>query len=424
MLKRIRENEFVVNVAKLVSGSGIAQAIPLVLLLLFTRLFSPGDFASLEQFLMLTEILIIPATLKYEFAIMQPKKDEDAKQLLYFVLLLCFLVSLLYSVVGYFAAPSVAQLINNPDAVKFIPLVGLSVFLLGCFLAFNYWFSRKKRYGLIASNKVIETSVAEGAKIGFWHLGTINLGLVYGFITGRLAMAATFALRYFQGNKGMRVPLNAKRIRELLFEYSEYPRYTTLGSLFGRTTAWMHIFLFSIYFEPVVGFIALARRLAFAPMNIISQSFAQVFYQRISEVDDPDRIQKIYDSSLRPLIVFSVLVVVIVQLLPENTFAFVFTEKWGQAQPYIEILIFWFVTNFISTCFAFVFLRLKKQKQMLQLDILHLVLVVLSIYSGIWLDLGAKNTLILFTIAQTAFFIFMIWLGRSYVREMANLKFE
>lgn len=422
LLQRLLKNDFVRDIAKLVSGTTVAQAIPFLLLPLFTRLYSPDDFASFEQFLMLTEILVIPATLKYEFAIMQPKRDSDAKQLLYFVLLFCLLISLLYSLIGFATAPFISELLNNPDARVFVPLVGVSVFLLGCHLAFNYWFSRRKRYGLLGTNKVIETSSGEGAKIAYRYGGFENLGLIYGFLTGRLIMVATYAWRYRRGNKHRRFSFKASQVKSLVKEYSDYPRFTTWGSLFGRSTAWMHIFLFSIYFEPIVGFIALARRLAFAPMSIISQSFAQVFYQRISEVDNAREIQRIYDRSLRPLVVFSVAAIVLVHLLPGNTITFFFGDRWGLAQPYIEILIFWFVANFISTCFAFIFLRLKKQKQMLQLDILHLILVVLSIYTGIWLELGAQTTLIIFSATQTAFYIFMILLGRSYVKQLAHQK--
>ncbi len=408
-----------INVAKLVSGTTLAQAIPFLALPLITRLFTPSDFASLEQFIMLVEILVIPATLKYEFAIMQPKHNEDAKQLLYFVLLFCFSVSLLYSLIGFFAAPKAAEMFNNPDALWFIPLVGVGVFLAGINLGFNYWFSRQKRYGLLASTKVIETSTAEGSKIGFWYGGFRNLGLVYGFLTGRLLMTATYITRYIKGTSAAFSGFNGKRMRALLKEFSEYPRYTTLGSFFGRATAWLHIFMFSIYFEPVVGFIALARRLAFAPLNIISLSFSQVFYQKISEVNDSRKLQKIYDMALRPLLVFGVVIIIVVYLLPDNTFSFVFGEKWGMAQPYVEILIFWFVANFISTCFAFILLRLNKQKQMLQLDIAHFILVFLSIYVGILSNWDAISTLKLFASVQAGYYAFMIWLGRYYVKEFA-----
>jgi O-antigen/teichoic acid export membrane protein len=341
VFKRFLGNEFVLNVAKLVSGTTVAQAIPFLVLPLITRLFSPSDFASLEQYMMLVEVLIIPATLKYEFAIMHPKRDEDARQLLYFVLFFCFMVSLLLSLVGFFVAPAAARVFQNTDALVFVPLVGVGTFLLGIHLSFNYWFSRKKQYGLLGSNKVVETAVAEGSKIGYWYAGLTNLGLIYGFLTGRLAMALAYVHRFLQSVKNTAFEFDRSRLKALLIEHVNYPRYVMFGSFFGRSTAWLHIFLFSVYFEPVVGFIALARRLAFAPLNIISLSFSQVFYQKISEVEDPKKLRSIYDTALRPLVVFGAFVVVVVQFLPETTFAVIFGDEWGRAQPFVEILIFW-----------------------------------------------------------------------------------
>jgi len=420
VLKRLLGNEFVRNVAKLVSGTTVAQAVPFLVLPLITRLYGPDDFASLEQYMMLVEILIIPATMKYEFAIMHPDRDDDAKQLLYFVILFCFSVSLLYTLFGFLMAPIAAEVFDNPDALIFIPLVGLGVFLLGVHLSFNYWYSRKKRYGLLGSTKVVETAVGEASKIGYWYGGWANLGLVYGFITGRIAMVITYLVRFRRSAGEVLFRLRKKRLRELLKEHVNYPKYIMFSSIVGRSTAWMHIFLFSVYFEPVVGLIALARRLAYAPLSIISLSFSQVFYQKISEVKDPKELLRIHSSALRPLVLFGLAIIAVVMLLPENTFAVIFSEEWGVAQPYIEVLIFWFVANFISTCFSFIFLRLKKQKQMLRLDILHFVLVLVSIYSGILWDLGAMTTLVIFSVVQTAFSIFMVVLGRTYLKEFAN----
>lgn len=422
MLKGFLGNEFVRNVAKLVSGTTVAQSIPFLVLPLITRLYTPSDFASLEQYMMLVEILIVPATLKYEFAIMHPKEDEDAKQLLYFVILFCFSVSLLYSLIGFLIAPSASGLFDNPDALIFVPMVGAGVFFLGIYLSFNYWFSRKKQYGLLGSNKVIETASAEAGKIGYWYVGLNNLGLVYGFLTGRFAVAIAFFARFRRQTKTSLFRFQKDRLKALLKEHMNYPKYVVLSSVVGRSTAWMHIFLFSLYFEPVVGLIALARRLAHAPLGIISQSFSQVFYQKISEVEDPDKLLRIHTAALQPLVAFGVLIIAVVLMLPQNTFSIIFGEKWGVAQPYVEILIFWFVANFISTCFSFILLRLKKQKQMLFLDTLHFILVLGSIYSGIWLELGAVGTLKIFAAVQTVYSIFMIALGRSYLKEFAKRR--
>src|SRR5690606_25517513 len=83
--QRMREKSFTGNVLKLMSGTTLAQVVPFLLLPLLTRLYSPADFASFEQYLMAIQVLSVLATLKYEFAIMQPKSDADARQILYMV---------------------------------------------------------------------------------------------------------------------------------------------------------------------------------------------------------------------------------------------------------------------------------------------------------------------------------------------------
>lgn len=412
---------FSANVLKLTSGTVVAQIVPFMLLPVLTRLYTPADFASFEQYLMAVQILSVLATLKYEFAVMQPKSDDDARQMLYFVLLVSVAVSLVVTVVGLFTRDFWVGVLNNPQAAQFVPLVGAGVLLISVHLVCNYWFGRHKSYGFLATTKVLDTSTAEAVKLGVGATPNPGIGLIVGYLFGKVVMTVSYVRRFLgqlPGNAGRPV---WQRMTQMASQFDKYPRYTVWGSLLGRSTAWLHILLFSIYFQPVVGFIALARRLAFAPLSVISSSYSQVFYQRISEVDSPDDLRRVYDRSLRPLLIIAAAVVVGVYLLPDGTLDFIFGEEWKGVQPYIEILIFWFAINFVSTSISFILLRLGKQKQMLYLDVLHFVLVIGSIYVGIFLDWSAIDTLKLFTAVQSAYYGFIVLLGRTYLgKYMAN----
>ncbi len=77
------------------TGTGIAQAIPIAIIPILTRMFSPEDFGLLALYAACVSILGVVATGRYEIAIMLPKDDEDARLLLQ--------LSMLVALVFFFA---------------------------------------------------------------------------------------------------------------------------------------------------------------------------------------------------------------------------------------------------------------------------------------------------------------------------------
>ncbi len=425
MKSPFKGSDFGVNVLRLISGTTLAQVLPLLVLPLITRFYTPADFASLEQYMMLVEIFAVFATLKYEFAIMQPTKRSDAIQLVYLVLLLSLISAAALTLFGFLFDDYLADLFNNPAMKTLAPLIGVGVLLYAVHLAFNYWFSRNKRYTLLATTKVIETSTAEATKLGFGFMRPTGLGLVFGFVTGRLAMAGFYLARFTADPEVKGTNWDQQAMKRLAKEYYRYPRYNLWGSLFGRASAWAHVYLFSIYFSPAVGFIGLARRLVFAPLNIIASSFAQVFYQRVSEVKDPRLLLKIYVLSLRILASIALSTLLIILLLPEGSIDYLLGPRWSGTQPFVEVLVWWFVINFVSTALSFVNLHLQRQKETMWLDLVHLILVVAGIFTGIWLGFDALDTLRIFVAVQSIFYLSMIGLSRWFIHvAVRNFKAE
>ena len=99
MIQRIRNSQFVKNIALLLSGNIIGQLISILASILLTRLYSPNDFAVLAYFLTITGIISVIAGGRYELAIMLPKENVKANALylisIIFTVTFTFLVTLL-----------------------------------------------------------------------------------------------------------------------------------------------------------------------------------------------------------------------------------------------------------------------------------------------------------------------------------------
>lgn len=126
----IKKSELLKNTSILVSGTALAQLIPILLQPLLRRFYSPETFGSYSVYLSLIGILYVLSSLRYEMAIALPRKDKMAVHL--WALALIFNLSfnvLLFLMVSVLHKP-IVDFLNIPSAYSlFIYLVPLGNFL-------------------------------------------------------------------------------------------------------------------------------------------------------------------------------------------------------------------------------------------------------------------------------------------------------
>jgi len=76
--KLIPQSRYARNVITLMTGTGLAQAIPVAISPILTRLYSPEDFGTFAVYMAVVSIASVLVTGRYELAIMLPKNDRDA----------------------------------------------------------------------------------------------------------------------------------------------------------------------------------------------------------------------------------------------------------------------------------------------------------------------------------------------------------
>ena len=88
-LNQIRGRPFIKNFVVLSGGSIFAQLILFIVLPVITRLYSEEDYGVYSLYNSILMVLVIPATLKYELAIVLPKHDRDGAN----IVALCLIIT-------------------------------------------------------------------------------------------------------------------------------------------------------------------------------------------------------------------------------------------------------------------------------------------------------------------------------------------
>ena len=410
--------EYMKNVFTLMAGTLIGQALVFVLAPFITRLFTPEDFTLLEQYTMIITVLSVVVTGKYEFAIMHPKEQNDARHIAGLALKVAFYSCVVLAILILFLAKDISYWLMNESIAIYLWTIPIVLFFTAVFNVFNYWFSRLKQYKIAANSKVLSAVSSEPIKIATGFGGWGPSGLIFSTVIGSIA-AGTYAFWKFLKSEpeGLK-NLSAERMKALAVLHKDYPMFSIWGSILNRLAQWAHIGIFTLYYGLVaVGFMALCRRIFMAPLNVVSNSYSQVFFQRISEIEDPKELRALYYKVLIRFLIAAAGMIFIVQMLPANTMGFIFGEAWGNSFMYLKYLIFWFALNFVTSSLAFITYRIKMQRVGLFLDAIHFVLAILAVYLAHSWGMNELEATKILVISKFIYFSFNILVVLFYMER-------
>jgi O-antigen/teichoic acid export membrane protein len=355
------KSEFTKNSFTLTFGTIIAQCIPILLQPVLRRIYSPEDFGTLAVYLNVFGILTIIAALRYESAIVLPKNDNEAANVLSLSVIITFLSSLFFLLVLLFLKNKIVEFINFPKKyANYLFFLPLTTFLYSVFQCMNFWLIRQKAFKASSINK-ISRRTAEGVIQLLLGIVKLPVGLLLGDLAGNLTNTISGAYQ-IRKNKFNFKQVSLSKIKYVFYKYIEFPKYNAVPSLLSMTATMLpFIFINKFFSSEILGFIDLSRLLLSVPLALISGTIAQVLFQRITEkINNKKSFKNDIFKVFYVLIVIVFLEIIIIQLFGRELFGFIFGSKYELSGVYSQILVFSFSLNFIISTFTVVFIALQK----------------------------------------------------------------
>lgn len=153
--KLIPKSRYARNVVTLMTGTGLAQAIPIAISPILTRLYTPEDFGVFAFYVSLCAIFAVFVTGKYELAIVAPKRSSESINLVALTMVLSIFVSLILLCMVLLWGKDLAMLLEHPEIQSWLYFAPLSSMILGCYHALNFWANRRSRYKSMAVSRVV-----------------------------------------------------------------------------------------------------------------------------------------------------------------------------------------------------------------------------------------------------------------------------
>ncbi len=343
------------HVLTLLSGSALAQAIPLLAAPLLSRIYElrPEEFGLLGLLMSVVNPLAVIMGLKYDMAIVLPRRPKDAHALVMIAVVSSFLLALILWPVLYASQDVLIRFFEDERLPEVLALVPPLVLCMGIFLPANYWLQRIKAFRRMSVNKIVQMGGISLFSLFFGYTA-IKGGLMWGYLAGWLMVTLLVVFQLYASgfsHKG----ISLRRIGHNLRQYRNFPLYSMIPAFLSTLALSIPVFLISHHFgNEENGYFNLCRQILFVPASFIAMAFSQVYYERIASASKA--LQPVWPGMVeqfRMLALLALLMVVVVMLAGPFLFGVAFGAAWSVSGEYARLLIVPVALQFIVIPMAY-----------------------------------------------------------------------
>ena len=414
--RNVSKTSFIRNTAKLSLGNTITLLSSFLATPVLSRLFSPKDYGEWGVFSSILAILNSFLLLSYENAIVKSSDDKEETS----IIILCIIIGTLISIIvwGVFSLGSylgISYFVNFSSITLLISALFISMFRTICrFLA-----NRHAMYNdLTLANITMGVSqVSSRVLLGF---ANIRLGLIIGNILG--AFSSFAYLLYKLKNQSFRYShISIQSIFSLVVKYKRFPLYDAPAQIIALTIVNIVFIVLSFYYKKEeIGQFSIIYNLVMIPMALFGTSLSTVYYKELSKEQDKEHSIKFLTLRTAKVSIYISCIPCLFFALGGDRLLLIFLgEQWRLASQMAVCLSILSVPYVISETLLPLFRIMDKQNVYFILNIITLLLTLLGIMLGAFLNLNILKTLILFSICVGISRFLMI----KYQIKIANLLF-
>ncbi|WP_415244193.1 lipopolysaccharide biosynthesis protein [Zhongshania sp.] len=411
------------NVATLMTGTGLAQLIPILASPLLTRLYGPESFGTLAVFLGCMTVVVVFISGRYELAIVVPQKMRDAASLFVLAAAIAIFIALimLISILMYFIFlnESLFQLDNSFKLV--ILLVPISALMVAVNQCAYYWCNRYKDYRSIALNKITHSIVIVGVQVGFGIYVESGLGLIVGYLSGQLVSMIILVAIIWNSHSNEFRQVRFIDITRVARRYIDFPKFLIFSHSISKIAAQAPAISFNGLFGAApAGYYMLAQRAVGSPMTILSSAIGDIFRQQASsEYSKVGSCEGVFTKAFLRLVLLSILPFSVLYLFAPDIFEIVFGKEWREVGGYIRVLAPMYMIRFVVSPLSSMFMIAEAQKIDVVFTSCLLIFVILSIATGFYegniiLSLSAYSVSYSFFYLASGYYSYKLALGKNH----------
>lgn len=372
MIKKLKlKSEFSRNVVTLMTGSMIAQAIPIAISPILTRIYTPDDFGIFALYMSIASIFSTFATGRYELAIMLPKKDEDAANVLFLSLMITFIITFVSLLIILLFKKEIVSFLGSPSLTNWLYVIPLSVLLTGLYQSLNYWNNRKKQYKRLAVSRVTQSAVTGSTNLSMGFGGFGVSGLIVAGLVGQGAATSVLGRFIWKNDITMFHHLKKIKLIALMKKYKKFPLLNLPNAFIDSfRLSGINLLIAKYFATSTLGQFSLAWKMVQVPIVLVGGALGQVFFQKVASSKKCDLYEIIIKYIIKASFVAAP-IFLFVYFFSEDIFGFVFGKEWVLAGEAASVMAPWLFINFVSSPLVSVMLVLNKQELVLLFSLFY-----------------------------------------------------
>lgn len=396
------------------SGTAMAQAIPILASLLIAREYLPAQFGVYVTWLGLVAIAAIIVTARFEtaFAIMddgEPRRLAVVFTLATMVLALVGLIVL--ESVFYLVRPHWLKVTDPWLFILAVPAVAFAAMAQ----VWQTWAATEGLYRQLSIMRIFQaTSIVTlqvAAGIFFPSAAMLACAYVMGVAIGLGVCFRMLPLGALPAN-------TAAGLRHFWKRYNRFPLYSLPADAINTTAGQLPILVIATRFGPeVTGLVALTMRTLGAPISLLGSSVLDVFKrQAAASFRARGDCRRDYLQTLWVLAAGSIAMCIVLLFSSQYLFAFAFGERWRAAGTIAIWLLPMFAMRFVASPLSYMVYIVEKQHVDLIWQIFLLGMTVLT------LNIPGDYSVVLRSYAWGYTLLYVAYLMVSYRFSLGDKK--
>lgn len=309
-----------------------AQAIPLALMPILSRLYTPVDLGVLALVASVAAILSPLCTARFELSIMLPREASDAHAIAGFASALAVAVTVFAFAVMILAVPILEELGTLNKQGIWLCAAPLLAFAISVGQIGNVLANRNQAYGKIARAGISQQLINGGIATAVGVVASSPFGLILARLMGTAAYAATFWQDIRYALRGFRKEWGRKEALRNAYKYRQFALFNMPYSLIGSFSRDFLVYAFTAFRDiAAAGQFGLARLLLNAPTSLLAASLSQVFYQQAATQGQTAAFRRMTLGLLRATTISFAPACGALAFWGPDLFSIVFGEHWREA---------------------------------------------------------------------------------------------
>jgi len=401
------------NLTTLMTGTIISVLIPVLTAPISSRIFNSTDYGVLGLYMAVSGLISVVAYAHYQHGILLEKDSDGARQMIWFTMFFCLLVSIFSAMVVLTIYLS-TNIIQESEVGLWFLFLPVSIICSGITSCLLIWANRIQQYKSLAVNRVIQSALTVIIQIALGLLIKNETGLLVGFIGGQIISALLLLQKFYVKNEtGIGFP-QLSTFKEFAYKYRGLLFFSAPSEFINTLINQSPVFLLQRFAGiSYVGNYNFSQRLLGMPQTLLSSAIVEVFRQKAAlEYHNNGDCRPIFMKTLKALSAISLVPFLILFLFAPSLFAFIFGEQWREAGVISQMLGILYLFRFIISPLTYVYTIAGKFKEDFVMHILLLMATLGSFYVGSLFVHDDKYLLLIYSIAYASFYL--IYLYRSY----------